>query len=233
MRPKVVVIIPALNEEASIGKVIEDIPRRSVDQVVVVDNGSTDRTAHIARKLGVTVVRETEKGYGSACLAGIRYITRKYWDGSTIVVFLDGDHSDHPEEIGRLLGPLTKYSYDIVVGTRTGEGVERDAMGAHVRLGNLLICKMLSIVLRKRLTDLGPFRAMRLKTLKALDMQERTYGWTVEMTVKAVHKGLRVKDVPVSYRKRIGRAKISGGLRSGARAVITMMRAGMRYHLRA
>jgi hypothetical protein len=233
MRERTVVIIPALNEEASLGDVLRDIPKGMVNEVVVVDNGSTDKTVRVARGLGATVVSEPARGYGGACLAGIDYISKKYKNGSTIVVFMDGDHSDHPEELEKVVGPLKRYSYDMVVGTRTGEGVDREAMGVHVKLGNLLICKTLSIVLRKRITDLGPFRAIRLSALRRLDMQERTFGWTVEMAVKSVHKGLMVKEVPVSYRKRAGRSKISGSLGAGLRTIYCMLRAGMRYHLGA
>jgi hypothetical protein len=233
MRERVVVIIPALNEEASLGNVLRGIPKGMVNEVVVVDNGSTDKTARVARGLGATVVSEPARGYGSACLAGIEYISKKYKNGSTIVVFMDGDHSDHPEEMERIVGPLKRYSYDMVVGTRTGDGVEKGAMGVHVKLGNLLVCRALSIVLRKRITDLGPFRAIRLSALRRLNMQERTFGWTVEMAVKSIHRGLMVKDVPVSYRKRAGRSKISGSLGAGLRTMISMLAAMMRHHLQA
>ena len=229
MRSHVVVIIPALNEEEALGKVLSDIPKGTVDEMIVVDNGSTDGTAKIARDFGAHVIEEPERGYGSACLAGIKYVKKKYRLGSTIVVFLDADYSDHPEELSRILKPIQKHGYDMVVGVRTN--LEKDAMAVHKRLLNLVFCKTLSIVLKRKVTDLGPFRALRLSALRSLDMQERTYGWTTEMTVKAVRLGIRWKEVPVSYRKRIGQAKISGSLRSGLRCVACMVGAGMRYQL--
>ncbi len=230
MRSNVVVIIPALNEEESIGQVLLDIPRGMVDEIVVVDNGSTDATGRIARGIGAHLIVEPERGYGSACLAGINYVKRKYRSGSTIVVFLDGDYSDYPEEMDRILKPIQKHGYDMVVGTRTA--LEKDAIAVHVRLLNLIFCKVLSIVLKKKITDLGPFRAIRLSALRAIDMQERTFGWTTEMGVKAVRMGIKWKEVPVSYRKRIGHAKISGSLGSGLRAVSCMIKAALRYQLR-
>lgn len=233
MKEKVVVIIPALDEEANIGDVLRDIPRKMVKEVVVVDNGSTDGTAKVARGLGATVIKEPEKGYGSACLAGIGYVSKRYKDGSTIVVFLDGDHADHPEEMDSIVGPLKRYSYDMVVGVRTGAGVEKGALRVQVILGNKALLFFLGFVLRRRFRDLGPFRAIRLRALRAMDMQERGNGWTVEMAVKSVHHGIRVKEVPVSYRRSLGRSKISGSLWSSTRTISNMLTAALRHHLRA
>jgi glycosyltransferase involved in cell wall biosynthesis len=230
MMSYVVVIIPALNEEDSIGQVLIDIPRGMVDEIVVVDNGSTDGTGRIARSIGAKVVVEPERGYGSACLAGIKYVKKKYRSGSTIVVFLDGDYSDHPEEMVRILRPIRKHGYDMVIGTR--RDLEKDAIAVHVRLLNIIFCKFLSIILKKKINDLGPFRAIRLSALRKIDMQERTFGWTTEMGVKAVRMGIKWKEVPVSYRKRLGYAKISGDLGSGLRAVLSMIKTALRYQLR-
>ena len=229
MNSSIVVVIPALNEEESLGKVIGDIPRKLVDEIVVVDNGSTDDTGKIARKLGARVIVEPERGYGSACLAGIKYVKKKYHSGSTIVVFMDADYSDHPEEMRSILKPIQKHGYDMVVGTRTN--LEKDAIGVHNRLLNIVFCRGLSMMLKRKITDLGPFRAVRLSALRALDMQERTFGWTTEMAVKSVHMGIKWKEVPVSYRKRLGFAKISGSLGSGLRAVLCMLKTALRYQL--
>jgi glycosyltransferase involved in cell wall biosynthesis len=231
MMSYVVVIIPALNEEESIGQVIIDIPRGMVDEIIVVDNGSTDATGRIARSIGARVIEEPERGYGNACLAGIKYVKKKYRSGSTIVVFLDGDYSDHPDEMGRILSPIRKHGYDMVIGTRTE--LENDAIAVHVRLLNMVFCKFLSIILRKKITDLGPFRAIRLSALRKLDMQESTFGWTTEMEIKAIRKKIKWKEVPVSYRKRLGYAKISGKLGSGIMAVIVMIKTALRCQLRA
>jgi len=200
----VAVIIPALNEEEAIGKVLAAIPNW-VDDVVVVDNGSTDRTAEVACECGARVVSEPRRGYGSACLAGIAAL-----DEPDVVVFLDGDFSDHPEEMPSLVAPILDGEADLVIGSRVLGQHEPGALTPQARFGNRLACTLIRLLWKVSYTDLGPFRAIRHSTLKRLDMRDRSYGWTVEMQIKAAQEGLRVREVPVSYRRRIGRSKVSG-----------------------
>ena len=205
-RPHVALIIPALNEENSIGHVLKAIPRGSVDAVIVVDNGSTDRTSHIARENGARVIAQPERGYGAACLAGIAVLPEE----TAIVVFLDADYSDYPEDIEALLKPLLDESADMVIGTRTREFAARAALAPQQRWGNWLATTLMRWRYGFRYTDLGPFRAIRRESLTKLGMTDRNFGWTVEMQIKAVRHGLRIAEVPVRYRIRIGRSKISG-----------------------
>lgn len=203
----IVVIIPALDEARAIGRVIEDVPTELVDEVVVVDNGSTDDTARVAREAGATVLQEERRGYGRACLKGIEY-------GRTIdpdvVVFLDGDYSDHPEEMVDLVGPILTGEAEFVVGSRILGESEPGAMLPQAEIGNRLACTLMQWLWNGSFTDLGPFRAIRFDRLLELDMQDRTYGWTVEMQIKALRRGLRCAEVPVSYRRRIGTSKVTG-----------------------
>ena len=204
---RTLVLIPAFNEARAIGRVIGAIPAGLVDEVVVVDNASTDETARTARAAGATVLREDRRGYGYACLRGIAYAKTRAPD---VVVFLDGDYSDHPDEMGRLLAPILAGEADFVVGSRmTGER-EPGALLPQALVGNRLACGLMRLFWRARFTDLGPFRAIRFADLLALDMRDTTYGWTVEMQIKAVRAGLRCAEVPVSYRRRIGVSKITG-----------------------
>jgi glycosyltransferase involved in cell wall biosynthesis len=225
---KVVVIIPAFNEEKSIGLVLRDIPRQLVDAVIVVDNGSRDRTAELARLGGAEVVRETRRGYGSACLAGIEHAKHKNPDA---VVFLDADFSDHPQE---LIGLLEKIEdgFDLVIGSRTRGKAEPGALLPQARWGNWLAVSLIKWLFGFRYTDLGPFRAVKWDKLLALDMQDRNFGWTVEMQVKAVKEGLRIAEVPVSYRKRIGVSKvtgtISGAIKAGYKIIFTIFKYAFR-----
>lgn len=205
------IIIPVYNEEESIGLVLGDIPGDLVREVVVVNNGSTDNTAEIAKSAGATVVEQIQKGYGNACLKGIEYISSKT-DPPDIVVFLDGDYSDHPEELIYLIKPITEEDYDFVVGSRVMGKSEKGAMLPQAIFGNFLATFLIKLFYGFKFTDLGPFRAIKFQSLKSLDMQDRTFGWTVEMQVKAVRKGLKCTEVPVSYRKRIGVSKITGTL---------------------
>lgn len=204
---KVAVIIPALNEEAAIGGVVAAIPVW-VDEVIVVDNGSTDATAAIARKAGARVIREPQRGYGAACLAGIAALT-----DPNIIVFMDGDGSDVPPEMTLLVDPLIQGRADLVIGSRVLGARESGALTPQARFGNWLACRLIQLFWGRSYTDLGPFRAIRHRSLLALNMQDRDYGWTVEMQVKAVRRGLRVMEAPVSYRRRLGTSKISGTLR--------------------
>jgi glycosyltransferase involved in cell wall biosynthesis len=207
--PEIVVIIPALNEERAIGKVLGHIPTNIAAEVVVVDNNSSDATAETARNLGATVVRENRQGYGYACLKGIEYImsrTRK----ADIVVFLDADYSDCPEEITDLIKPIIEQNYDIVLGSRLLGRHKKGAMPWHQVLGNRLSTAFINALYNARYTDLGPFRAIKFDKLLGLHMAEKRYGWTAEMQAKAARQRLRYLEVPVSYRARIGTSKISG-----------------------
>jgi rSAM/selenodomain-associated transferase 2/rSAM/selenodomain-associated transferase 1 len=222
---KVAVVIPAFNEESAIGKVLAAIPAW-VDDVVVVDNGSTDRTADIARECGARVIPESRRGYGYACLAGIASL-----DDPDVVVFLDGDYSDYPEEISLLMEPITRDQADMVIGSRTAGQRERGALTPQALLGNWLACTLIRLIWNVSYTDLGPFRAIRYSALKRLSMRDRTYGWTVEMQIKAARDGLRIREVPVSYRKRIGKSKVSGTVRgvvgAGFKIITTIMKASV------
>lgn len=200
-------IIPALNEEKSIGKVLAEIPGW-VDEVVVVDNGSTDKTARVAEHCGARVVKESRRGYGSACLAGLAAIRNPH-----AVLFLDGDYSDYPREAGRLIDPIVEGKADLVIGSRTRGRREAGSLTWQAEFGNRLACGLIRILWEVRYTDLGPFRAIRWDALQMLHMHDRDYGWTIEMQIKAIRARLKILEVPVSYRQRIGQSKISGTVR--------------------
>ncbi len=222
---RVVVIIPAFNEARAIGQVIGHLPSARVHTVVVVDNASTDETARNAQQAGALVVREPQRGYGAACLAGIRYARSLAPD---VLVFLDGDYSDHPEELPRLLDPIARGEADFVVGSRLRGRRERGAMPLPAVVGGWIAGHWIRLVWGQRWTDLGPFRAIRMGALDALGMEDETFGWTVEMQIKAARAGLRCVEVPVSYRRRIGVSKItgtiSGTLRAAAKILWTLLR---------
>ncbi len=213
---RTLVIIPAFNEARSIGKVIGDLPEGLVDEVVVVNNASTDETEINARAAGATVLREDLQGYGFACLRGIAYARQLEANGLApdVIAFLDGDYSDHPDELPELLEPIRNGTADIVIGSRIlgkrNGMVESGAMLPQALVGNRIACGLMRRFWGTRFTDLGPFRAIRYGSLLSLDMQDRTYGWTVEMQIKAARMGLRCAEVPVSYRQRIGVSKITG-----------------------
>jgi glycosyltransferase involved in cell wall biosynthesis len=227
-------IIPAFNEARAIGQVVSDIPSRLVDEAVVVDNASTDATATTARAAGATVIDESRQGYGSACLRGIEYAKAKQPD---IVVFLDGDYSDYPEEMGRLVGPVAADEADFVVGSRIRGDAEPGALLPQAQVGNRLACALMERIWGAEYTDLGPFRALRFADLRALDMQDKTFGWTIEMQIKALEAGLRVDEVPVSYRRGIGPSKITGTLsgtvKASAKILWTIGRMAATTHRRA
>ena len=204
---RVLVIIPAFNEARSIGLVVNDLPRDLIEEVVVVNNASTDETEENAKKAGATVVREDRQGYGWACLKGMEYANTKEPD---VIVFLDGDYSDHPEEIVDLLAPIKRNEVDFVIGSRMTGKKEPGAMLPQALLGNRLACWLMWLFWRGHFTDLGPFRAIRYKHLMALGMEDKTYGWTIEMQIKVLKAGYRYTEVPVSYRKRVGVSKITG-----------------------
>jgi glycosyltransferase involved in cell wall biosynthesis len=205
---KVSVVIPTLNEAASIGRVLADLPSDWVQEVIVVDGESTDATREVAEQWGARVVREPRRGYGRACLTGLACA-----DEPDVVVFLDGDYSDRPAELPRLLDPIAEGRADIVIGSRLAGGLAPGAMAWHQAFGNRLAAALIHRLYGVPLTDLGPFRAARYELLLELGLQEQTYGWPVEMIVKGSLRGHRVLEVPVSYHPRIGRSKISGTLR--------------------
>lgn len=212
MKPVISVIIPAFNEAQSIGKVISEIPNGFVSEVVVVNNASTDSTAEVAAAAGAIVLDEPRRGYGSACLRGISYCANLK-PRPDIIVFVDGDHADYPEEIPDLVKPILEDSADLVIGSRALGKRQKGSMTVQQIFGNWLATSLLKILFSVRFTDLGPFRAIRFPSLLGLDMQDKTYGWTVEMQIKAAKQDLRCVEVPVRYRKRIGQSKISGTIR--------------------
>ena len=223
MSPKISVIIPAYNEEESLPHVLNDLPRDRLHQIIVVDNRSTDRTSEVARANGATVVYEKHQGYGQACLSGMDAL-----DNPDIVVFLDGDYSDFPEEIDLLLAPILKGEADFIVGSRMILEESRKALLPQARYGNQLAVFLIRLFFGHRFTDLGPFRAIRYESLQAIGMRDKNFGWTVEMQIKAVQKGLRIREVPVRYRMRIGVSKItgtvSGTLKAGTKIIYTIFR---------
>lgn len=212
------VVIPALDEELAIGRVIADIPDW-VDQIVVADNGSRDATAAVAEAGGALVVREPERGYGAACQRGVAALKE-----IDVVVFLDGDYSDHPEEMAALVDPILSGIADMVIGSRVTGQRARGALTPQQRFGNWLACRLIAAFWRVSYTDLGPFRAIAAPALRALAMTDRNYGWTVEMQIKSAQKKLRALEVPVSYRPRIGVSKVSGTIRGTVLAGITILR---------
>jgi glycosyltransferase involved in cell wall biosynthesis len=209
--PKIVVIIPAYNEENSIAKVVNDIPRGLVDEVVVVNNNSNDDTDLNARNAGATVLHEDRPGYGYACLKGIEYI-KQLQPLPDIVVFIDADYSDHPEEMPLLVQPIID-GMEMVIGSRALGKKEKGSMTPQQVFGNWLATGLLKVIYGISYTDLGPFRAIRFDKLLEIDMQDTTYGWTVEMQLKAAKLKMKIIEVPVNYRKRIGFSKISGTLK--------------------
>lgn len=222
---KAALIIPALDEERAIGAVLDAVPRDLFERIVVVDNGSRDRTADIARAHGAETVREDRRGYGAACLRGIAALP----DDVEAVVFMDADGSDLPSDAAALLEPIERGEADLVVGSRELGSAEPGALSPHQRFGNRLAAGLVRLLFGKRYTDLGPFRAIRKTSLDRLGMSDLDYGWTVEMQIKALRRGLRVVERPVSYRRRAaGESKISGAWRgsiaAGAKILWTVAR---------
>lgn len=207
MFSKIIVIIPAYNEEGSIHKVIAKIPQDVVNEVVVVNNNSSDATAVVAQKAGATVLTELRQGYGYACLKGMEYVATKHPD---IIVFLDGDYSDYPEELPLVVKPIIEQDFDMVIGSRALGKRESGSMTPQQVFGNWLATTLMRWMYGINYTDLGPFRAIKWEKLLALHMNDKTYGWTVEMQLKAAKYNLKTTEVPVNYRKRIGISKVSG-----------------------
>jgi len=229
---RVDVVIPALNEEASLPMVLGDLP--SVRNVFVVDNGSTDRTAQVAEEHGAIVVPEPQRGYGAACLRGLAEIESRSRNGDgppEFVVFVDADYSDHPNLLPQLVEPIVDGDFDFVLGSRLLGEREAGAMPPQSVYGNHLACFLMRIFFGFRYTDLGPFRAIRYDSLRRLGMQDENFGWTIEMQIKAVRAGLRITEIPVPYRKRVGASKISGTVsgtfRAGTKILYTIARYGL------
>ena len=221
--PRVAVIIPALDEERSIARVIAAIPKELDADVIVVDNGSTDRTAEIAARCGARVIVEPERGYGAACLAGIAALHTP-----AVVAFLDADFSDDPALLTELVRPMLEGRADFVVGSRMLGRRGPGALALHSRFGNWLAGRILTHLYCCPTTDLGPFRAIRYSTLKLLRMQDRGYGWTMEMQAKAARLRVPTLEIPVPYRRRIGRSKITGSLRASVQAAAIILATAFR-----
>ena len=203
---KISVIIPVYNEEQSLPHVLADLPRDILHEIIVVDNASTDRSAEVAAALGAKVVPESRRGYGQACLAGIAALD----PATEIVVFVDGDHSDHAEQLPLLLQPIREDGYEFVIGSRALGERERGAMTPQAYYGNRLACFLMKLFWGVSYTDLGPFRAITRRALDRIGMTDRDFGWTIEMQIRATEEGLRTTEIPVDYRRRVGVSKISG-----------------------
>lgn len=223
---QIAVIIPAFNEEKSIGKVVNAIPKDLVQTIIVVNNNSTDDTINVANSAGAIVLTENRKGYGWACLKGMDYLKNQSPD---IVVFLDGDFSDYPEEIKLLIQPIVELNMDMVIGSRVLGKREKGSLLPQQRFGNWLATKLIRLFYGAKFTDLGPFRAIRHHKLIALNMADKTYGWTIEMQIKAAKKKYLFCEVPVSYRKRIGVSKVSGTIKGTLLAGIKIIFAVFKY----
>ena len=223
MVSRISIIIPAYNEESSIGLVLDALPQEKIHEIIVVDNGSTDATARVAQEHGARVVKEPKKGYGSACLKGIDEL-----DAPDIVVFIDGDFSDFPEEIVLLIRPIETGEKDFVLGSRMILPNSQSALLPQARYGNRLAVFLIKLFFKHEFTDLGPFRAIRYSSLMSIGMKDMDFGWTVEMQIKAVRNGLRIREVPVNYRKRIGISKITGTVlgtfRAGTKIIYTIFK---------
>jgi len=222
MPPVVDVIIPALDERGALPLTLADLPRDQVRAILVVDNGSTDGTAEVARACGASVVVEPRRGYGRACLTGIEALAGRA-RRPDIVVFLDADHSDHPEELPLLVAPIAAGHADLVVGSRVLGRAEPGALLPQARVGNWIAARLIRVLHGLALSDLGPFRAVRFDALLDLGMSDPDFGWTVEMQLRAARRGLRYLEVPVSYRRRVGRSKISGTVSGSVRAGVKIL----------
>lgn len=212
------VIIPALNEEEALPKVIAEIPDWA-DQIIVADNGSGDRTAEVATRAGATVVRENRRGYGAACLKGLESLAAD----TDVVVFIDGDYSDYPSDMSGLVDPIVGDMADMVIGSRVLGKPEKGSLTPQQVFGNWLATRLIGFIWGTRFTDLGPFRAISRTALDGLGMDDRDFGWTVEMQVKAARAGLRCEEIPVRYRRRVGVSKVSGTLTGSFRAGVKIL----------
>lgn len=217
---KIKVIIPAYNEADSIANVINDIPD-IVNEVIVVSNNSTDATETNAKNAGATVLQEPRKGYGWACLKGMDYVAKN--DKPDIIVFLDGDYSDYPEELTKIVQPILEQNIDFVVGARVESLRESGSMTPQQIFGNWLATFLMKLFFKSKFTDLGPFRAIKYDKLLALQMEDKTYGWTVEMQLKALKQKLTYVEIPVNYRNRIGISKVSGTVKGSIFAGVKIL----------
>lgn len=209
--PNIKVIIPAYNEAESIGLVINEIPS-VVNEVIVVNNNSTDKTAEVAQNAGATVLTESQMGYGYACLKGMEYISTLS-EKPEIIVFMDGDYSDYPEELTKIVAPILEDNIDFVIGSRVKRLQEKGSMTPQQHFGNWLATCLMRVLFGANFTDLGPFRAIKYQKLLDLKMQDKTYGWTIEMQLKALKQNLTYIEIPVKYKKRIGVSKVSGTIK--------------------
>lgn len=224
---RVSVIIPTRNEAQAIGRVLADIPSDLVNEVIVVDSHSSDGTPDIAARMGARVVSEARRGYGQACLTGLACAS-----SPDVVVFLDGDYSDRPAELPLLLAPIAEGQADITIGSRLAGPRTPGSLPWHAWFGNWLAAGLIRNLYRLKISDLGPFRAARADVLRAVELQETTYGWAVELILKAVIRGFRIVEVPVSYHPRIGKSKISGTLRGTVGAAWFILSRIARYYFR-
>ncbi|MGQ0540979.1 MAG: glycosyltransferase family 2 protein [Blastocatellia bacterium] len=223
-RSSVSLIIPALNEEKSIGSVLRTVPRHLVGEIIVADNGSTDGTVELARREGANVVVENSRGYGAACLAGLSALS----ENCEIVAFIDADYSDFPEDLRLILKPILDGRAEMVIGTRTALRESRKSLTPQQRYGNWLATRLVKLFFGRTYSDLGPFRAIRRDVLEKLKMSDRNFGWTIEMQIKAAQQKLKIVEVPVRYRVRIGRSKISGTVKgtvlAGTKIIYTIFK---------
>ena len=224
---KVAIVIPALNEEAAIAQLLIEIPKDSAEWIIVVDNGSTDATAAVAKTAGVVVSEEPIRGYGRACLKGLRTAADL---GAEIVIFMDGDGSDDPADLPMMLAPVSEGRADFVIGSRVSKRSERGAIAPQARLGNWLVSRMIRLLYGVHLSDIGSFRVIRCSALQALQMREMTFGWPVEMLVKAARAGYHIVELPINYRQRShGRSKVAGTLVGSVKAAFSMVSTTLRY----
>ncbi len=228
--PLVKVIIPAYNEEKAIVNVIHEIPDL-VSEIIVVDNNSSDATSSVAKAAGATVLFEHRKGYGYACLKGMEYIGKQN-QKPDIIVFLDGDYSDYPEELLKIIDPIWHHNYDMVIGARVKALREKGAMTPQQVFGNALATFLMQLFFKAKFTDLGPFRAIKYEKLIALQMEDKTYGWTVEMQLKALKQKLSYIEVPVRYKNRIGVSKVSGTVKGTIMAGVKIIGWILKYSLK-
>ncbi|MEO5789130.1 glycosyltransferase family 2 protein [Gelidibacter sp.] len=219
--PNIKVIIPAYNEADSIALVINDIPS-IVNEVIVVNNNSTDKTAEVAQKAGATVLFQPQMGYGNACLKGMEYVA-SLSQKPDIIVFMDGDYSDYPDELTKIVKPIIKDNLDFVIGARVGRLQEKGSMMPQQHFGNWLATFLMRILFGAKFTDLGPFRAIKYQKLLDLQMQDKTYGWTIEMQLKALKQNLTYIEVPLKYKKRIGVSKVSGTIKGSIFAGVKIL----------